>query len=156
MIRSIIYILIIILCALPTQAQQERRGRRGTSPDQIFDNVAGKTNEGLRIQETRMNRVDGRGQYPRQYRLANTLDSIRNNLSPYLQWLTYFGLTIATVLIIYNGFLLVSAAGHNNGDVSQVINRFKNIGIGLALLLGFWFVIKLAAIIINALGNQTF
>jgi hypothetical protein len=139
-----------------TLAQQERRWRRWESPDRIFDKVAGKTNEDLRIQETRLNRVDWRWQYATQYRIANTLDSIRNNISPYLQWFTYFWLTLATLLFIYNGFLLVSAWTHGQWDTQQVITRMTNIGLGIAVMLWFLFIIKLGAIIINALSNQTY
>jgi len=37
-------------------------------------------------------------------RIANTLDQVRENLDPFVQWMVFIGLTFAVILIIRNAF----------------------------------------------------
>lgn len=79
---------------------------------EILENVASDANDEYEIQETMLNTVQDKGRYASAYKISNTLDYIRNNIAPYLQWAVYIGLVVATILIIYNGLLMVTNAFH--------------------------------------------
>ncbi|MBU1757710.1 hypothetical protein KKG31_00740 [Patescibacteria group bacterium] len=62
------------------------------------------------------------------------MDYLRKNIGPYLQWAVYIGLTMAVILIIYNGLLMVTNSLHKEGDMEKVKKRLINIVIGVLLL----------------------
>jgi hypothetical protein len=47
------------------------------------------------------------GQFESDKRLANTLDSLRQRISEYLNRILFLGLSGATILIVYNGLTMV-------------------------------------------------
>ena len=110
---------------------------------EILNNVAGEANGEYKIQETALDGVDSnQGAFASKYKIANTLDSIRIKIAPYLQYLFYFGLGLAVLLIIYTGFLLVTGA-FSGEDSKKAIARVKNIAIGVVVLTGFSKIVQL-------------
>jgi hypothetical protein len=80
---------------------------------EILDSVASQANTDYSIQETALNSAtDQMGGYQKQYKISNTLDYLRTNIAPYLQRMVYIGLVVAVILIIYNGFLMVTNGLH--------------------------------------------
>ena len=60
---------------------------------------------------------------------------LKNNIHPYIQWLVYAGLALATILLIYNGFLMVTnVVNGGEGDISKVKKNIMYIGIGVIVL----------------------
>lgn len=143
----------IVFLSLTAFAQQERRGRRWSTPLDVLKKVGEKTDEKYRIQETALNDVTDSGRYPRHNKITNTLDNLRENLSPYLNRTVYLGSAIGVILIIYNGILLVSSS-ITGTDIKKAMENIKNVIIGVAILRWFWFLIKLAMIIINTLAGK--
>lgn len=104
--------------------------------DRIFDN-----------QLNSVSRLDGG--YTQTFKITNTLDSIRIKIAPYMQWAVFLGLSIAVLLIIYNGFLLVT---NNVSDMKleKAKSNIINILTGVAVLTGFYLIIRL---VVSLLAN---
>lgn len=119
------------------------RGDKGSSPVEILDRVAGEANVEYKIQDTALDGVnDDQGAFASKYKMANTLDSLRIKIAPYLQWAFYIGLSIATILIVYYGILLVTGAVSGE-DIKKTVGKIKNVAIGVAILTGFAIIIRL-------------
>ncbi len=124
----------------------------GSDPITILDTVVQNANQDYKIQQTALDSVtDTQGGYQSQYKVSNTLDRLRNNINPYLQWAVYIWLTIAVILLIYNGFLMVTNAIHKEWDLTKVWKRIQYILLGVILLTGFYFIIQLAVSLINSI-----
>lgn len=114
------------------------------SPMQVLDNFWWAVNDWDRIQDNALNDItDKQWQYTSEYKISNTLDAIRIQIAPYLQWAMYIWLSLATLWIIYNWFLMVTNTLHGNWDSSKVKKRITNIALGVGLLTGFYVIIKL-------------
>lgn len=134
-------------------AQQNSWGSYGNNPLDILDTVVGEANDQYKIQETKLNEVSNlEGGFPSQFRIANTLDSIRVKITPYIQWTMFIWLSLAVVLIIYNGLLLVTNSLHGEWEISSVQNRIVNILIWVLVLTGFYFIIQIA---LSLIANVT-
>lgn len=152
--KKIILAIMALCFCLPLFifAQSETRWDYGDDPIKILDNVVGEANEEYKIQQTALdNATDKAWAYASQYKIANTLDRFRNNINPYLQWAVYIGLSVAVILLIYNGFLMVTNAAHKEGDTTKIKKNIINIAIGVIILTGFYFIIKLTVSIINSI-----
>ena len=149
----------MVLCySLPllsfAQLSNDNRGKYGADPIQILDNVVSEANDEYKIQQTALD-----GATDKQwsislwsaYKITNTLDWFRNNINPYLQWAVYIGLSLAVVLLIYNGLLMVTNAIHKEGETAKIKKNIINIVIGVLILTGFYFIIKLAVSLINSI-----
>ena len=81
----------------------------GQSPEEIAATIADKANEDIKVQDTKLDKITNKqGTYGKNYQITNTLERIRKNIQPYLQWILYIGLIAATILLIWNGFRLVT------------------------------------------------
>jgi hypothetical protein len=118
--------------------------------------VVDTANEEYNIQDTALDnsitsKVGGLSGNP-QYRISNTLESIKNSIYPYMQRFVYIGLTLATILLLWNGFLMVTnAANGGDGDRSKIKKNFINIGIGVVILTGFYYLLDVVLIVVNFL-----
>lgn len=139
----IIAIMAGLILSLNIASAADGWGNYGTQPDEVLDRVVWAANAGSPIQDTALDRVtDTQGQFASKYKIANTLDSIRINIAPYLQWFMYIGLSIATILIIITWFELVTSA-QSGMDTKKALGRIKNIAIGLVILTGFYIITRL-------------
>jgi len=126
----------------------------GATPTDILDNVVGKANE-YNIIDTQRDGVTSKG--PERYHdnpeytITNTLFYVKNRIHPYLQRTLYIGLAAATILLIYNGFLLVTNAAHGEGELTKIKANLMYIGIGVIILTGFYFLLDLIVAVINFL-----
>jgi len=133
-------------------AQDSSRSTYGSDPIQILDNVVSEANDDYKIQQTALDgATDKQWAYSSQYKIANTLDRFRNNINPYLQWAVYIWLSVAVILLIYNGFLMVTNAVHKEGETAKIKKNIINIVIGVIILTGFYFIIKLTVSVINSI-----
>ena len=78
-----------------------------------------------------------------QYKVANTLDSVRVRIAVYLQWIVFIGLVVAVILIIFNGYILVTSP-LSGADLSKVKGKLTNLAIWVLVMTGFYFIIKIA------------
>jgi hypothetical protein len=107
------YLLILGMSFVPCFAQKTTWGEYGSDPTMILDKVVQESNKDYKIQQTALDgATDKQGSYQSQYKIANTLDRLRNNIAPYIQWVVYLGLSLAGILLIYNGFLMVTNSIH--------------------------------------------
>ncbi len=129
-----------------------------SDPMEILDEVVGASNDWnvnyQKIQDTALDDVSNNWSYNPEYRITNTLDWIRWNITIYLQWIVFIWLWLATILIIYNGFMLVTHWIHWQWDMAKFKSNMINIAIWVVLLLWFYFLIELILALITVLfGN---
>jgi hypothetical protein len=122
-----------------------------------LDSFVDKANEDSKIQDTALDGITSKAaEYSGniKFRITNTLEWLKNNIHPYIQWVVYLGLAVATILLIVNGFLMVTnAVNGGEGDFSKIKGRFINIGIGVIILTGFYYLIDIVTAVINFLFN---
>lgn len=148
------YLLLVVLSAALSWSFAENGtwGKYGDDPMVILDTVVDKANQEYKIQQTALDGItDKQWSYQSQYKIANTLDYLKNNINPYIQWAIYIGLSAAVILLIYNGFLMVTNSVHKQWDMSKVKKSITYIVIGVLLLTGFYFIMKLVVALINSL-----
>jgi hypothetical protein len=145
---------LVTLLSLPLFADYPSRAGYGANPVDILDTVADKANEDYYISESKFNDISSQTeQYDANpnHRITNTLYTLKNKIHPYLQRTLYLGLTAATILLIYNGFLLVTNGIHEQGEFSKIKGNLIPIGIGVIILTGFYFLLDLIIAIMNFL-----
>lgn len=152
--KFLVSLFLFTFLSLPllSFAQEWSWGEYGTDPITILDKVVKEANQDSKIQQTALDGVtDQAWSYAKQYKIANTLDWLRNNINPYLQRAIYIWLSVAVILLIYTGFLMVTNSVHGEWDMAKIKKRFINILIGVLLLTGFYFIIKLVTALINSI-----
>ena len=123
----------------------------GGDPITVLDRVVQESNSDYKIQQTALDKAIDKWGYSSQYKVANTLDRLRDNIAPYIQYAVFIGLALGVILLIYNGFLMVTNAVHGEWDFAKIKKRFMYILVGVLLLTGFYFIIKLTVSIINSI-----
>jgi len=84
-----------------------------------------------------------------QNRIANGAWILVLSLSPYIQWLVFIGMTLSVILIIYNGFMIMTNAG-DDSQIKTAKDNVKHIIIGVLIIGGFYFIMKLvSSLLIN-------
>lgn len=84
------------------------------------------------------------------FKITGTLDWLRMNIQPYLQWFVFIAYVIAVFLLILNGFKLVmGSSGMVDGKIETVKENIKNIVIGIVIMTSFVAIIS----IVNGLLN---
>ena len=117
--KIVIALLFAPICL--TFASSSNWGGYGTSPTEVLDSVVGEANKTDQIQETALDGINSdQGSYQSEYKISNTLEYLRLHIATYLQWIVYIGLSLAVILLIYNGFLMVTHVVHKSGDFSKV------------------------------------
>ena len=106
-----------------------------SSPDQILDWM-----KNADIQDTALDNVNWDW-------INETLTNIKDNSSDYIQWLWFIWLSVALILIIYNGIYLL-ANFSNEDKFSKVKKRFVSLIIGVVVLTSWYLIIKFAVSII--------
>lgn len=135
--------LLLSASAFADTTTSNSRWDKGSSPTQILDSIAGEANSEYKIQETALDGVnDDQWAFAAKYKLANTLDSLRIKIAPYLQWMFYIWLGLAVILIIFYGMQLVTGAVSGE-EISKTKVKIRNIAIGVAILTGFAIIIRL-------------
>mgnify|MGYP007069862401 FL=1 len=133
-------------------AQEWKWTNRWSTPMQVFETFVDKTNDEWRynVQDTALDWVtDLQWIYPRQYKISNTLDYIRQEIDPYLQRAAYIGLVASTAWLIICWFLLVTWWISKSSWFEKVKWKIFNALIWVFLLSGFYLVVKLFISIIN-------
>jgi hypothetical protein len=78
-----------------------------------------------------------------QNRIANGTVLLIEAISPYIQWIIFFGMSLSVIMIIYNGFLIVTDPG---GDKTKSAKEnIKNIVLGVLVLGGFYFIMRVVS-----------
>jgi len=77
-------------------------------------------------------------------RIANGAWILVEAISPYVQRLVFIGMSLAVILIIYNGFMIVVNAWDDN-QITSAKDNIKYIVIGLLVLGGFYFILRVVS-----------
>ncbi|UFX83189.1 hypothetical protein [Candidatus Absconditicoccus praedator] len=120
-----------------------KRGSRDASPNDVLDQVR----EGRGVQDTQLDHV----QRQPGGSVEGTLDGVRMEIGTYINWAVFIGLSIAVILIIYNGLLLVTTS-MNESVLEKVKTRLMYLGVGVLIMTGFYVIIQL---VMSLLANIT-
>ena len=144
-IKLFISLFVILSLFWISLAQNGKWGDYGSDPMQAFETFVDDANKGwYSIQETALDWVtDLQWWYSREFKITNTLDYIRKNLDPYLQWVIYIWLIWATVALIYLWFLLVTHWLHKQWDWTKIKTNIMYVVMWVILLTWFYFIIKI-------------
>lgn len=105
-----------------------------------------------KIQDTALDSVtDLQWDFGRQYKISNTLTYLRKNIDPYMQWAVYVWLVLATIVLIYMWFLMVTWWIHKSWDFSKLKSRFWYVVIWVLLLSGFYVLVKVVVALLNTI-----
>lgn len=152
--KKIFVLLVMSVCVLSWGGMvsfAQDRWAVGSDPTQIIEQIRGEKAE--KIIQTELDRVDvSEGWFEDQYRLANTLDSVRVNIAVYLQRLTFALLVAGVVLIIYNGLRLVLSPMQPE-EAANVKKRLQYIIAWLLVGTGFYFLIKVILSVAVQIGG---
>lgn len=121
-------------------------------PFDIVDTMVKNSQGAFDVQENKLNSINAKSSsisHGGKYKIAGTLDRLRKNIQPYLQWLVFFGLSFATILLIWNGFLLVTNSSLGSWDPKTVKENIKNIVIGVLIMSGFVAILKIVLAVLN-------
>lgn len=132
-------------------AQEWKWWSRWSSPIDIFNNVVREANGWTYgIQDTAIDDITNVWQsYNSSYKISNTLDFLRKNIAPYLQWAIYVWFVASTAWLIICGFLLVTWWISKSSGFDKVKWKIVNALLGVFVLSWFYLLIKLMVWIIN-------
>ena len=117
-----------------------RSDYKDATPQEILDDIV--DHEKSDIVKTKLDGVQNTGIFWTQYKISGTLESIRQNLEPYLQWIAFLALAWAVALIVYNGLMLVISP-LSPDEAAKVKTRMIYIATGVLLATWFYFVLKI-------------
>lgn len=119
---------------------------KSSKPDAILDDIVwganGELHKGSEIIVTKLDGTTNTQIFGSEHKLSWTLESVRQNISFYLQWAAYLALAGAVTLIIYNGLMLVISP-MSPDEASKVKTRIIYIATGIVLVTWFYFVLKI-------------
>lgn len=145
-----VWILILLTLLTTNEVYAWWWWKYGSDPMRVLDSVASEANDEYKIQDTQLDDVSPlQWSYPSQYRLTNTLDALRKNIGPYLDRAFFIGLAIAVIMVIYNGFLLVTNTIHGEWERWETKKRLINVVMGVIVLTGVYAILK---IILSLIG----
>ena len=151
--RSIIFCLLIlffnfiliwnIFWQSDSIQQAEDTLQWSDDPGKLIDNL--KDNN---IQNTALDKTS----YIRWSGIKSTLQTLADNLNPYLNWIIFVALVVGTILIMFNGIeLMKNASTGKDGEIWKIKTRMLNITIWIAIVVGFTVIVKIFVAIINAI-----
>ena len=146
--KIVISLLFAPVCL--TFAASDNWGGYGSNPVEVLDSVVSEANNTDQIQETSLDRINNQEWGYVWFQISNTLDWLRLHIATYLQWIVYIGLSLAVILLIYNGFLMVTHVVHKEGDFSKIKKNIMNIFIWVIILTSFYAIIKLVIGVLNS------
>ena len=151
--KNIIKLLSLFVCSLAiiSSVWAVYKGKWADNPMETLSNMVGDANVGrYKVQETALDDIsDNERIYSSQYKISNTLNYIKNNIHPYLQWAVYVWLAGATIALIYMWFLLVTNSVSGGDDITKLKSRIFYVLIWVLLLTGFYALLKLIVAVIN-------
>ena len=146
---------LIIWVSLGIYFPQVHAWNRSSSPVEILTDVKNNANKNIsnQVQNTDLDGVTSKYNECEQgiaaeYTLTRTLCYIKVNIKDYVQYLMYFWLTAATIILIWNGFQIVTSS-----DREKQIWVFKKnltyIIVWVILLIWFYYIIDIFVSVVN-------
>lgn len=129
-----------------------------TSPTDVLNHIIDHANKNpsTRVQHTKFDAINNNQESigGSKFKITATLAWIKANIQHYLQWVVFLGLIGATILLIRNGFLLVTNSATGGWDLKTVKSNIKNIIIGVIVMTSFLVIIKLVSALLNIFFSQ--
>lgn len=122
------------------------------TPENFLDRIVQTSNSNFKSQKTQLDDVSAKSSWASgKYKITATLGNISTQIEPYLQWISFIGLTTAVILLMRNGFKLVtnSSGMVDGGDIKTVKGNIKNILTGVVILTWFVVIIKIVVWLLN-------
>ncbi|MBF0932024.1 MAG: hypothetical protein HXJ92_01300 [candidate division SR1 bacterium] len=130
--------------AFASSSLNSKRVSADGSPKQLVESVHTIANKDFQIQQTKLDGIESRG----KYKITSTLEYIRKNIFPYIQWIVFIGLSIGAIMLIWNGFKLVTQSV--SGDkVAEIKKDIQSVLIGVVILTSFLIIIRLTLGVLN-------
>ena len=121
------------------------------TPENFLNRIVQTSNSNFKSQKTQLDDVSAASSFSGKYKITSTLENISTQIEPYLQWITFIGMTAGVILLARNGFKLVtnSSGMVDGGDLKTVKGNIQNIVIGIVLLTWFVVIIKIIVWLLN-------
>lgn len=154
---SALLVFSVSFIALPT-AQASWINEK-TTPTEVLNYIVdgANKNSSTRVQNTKFDQINNNS-VPSvggsQFKITATLAWIKANIRHYLQWVVFIGLIGATILLIRNGFRLVTNSAIGGWDIKTIKSNIKNILIGVVVMTSFLVIIKLVSALLNMFFSQ--
>ena len=97
------------------------------------------------IEQTHLNKVS----WEQTNTVINVAKSLSEQITPYLNWLTYLSIMIAVILITFLWFRLVTANG-NDSVISGTKEKLQSIIIGVLVIFWFASILKIVTLLMSA------
>lgn len=151
---SLFLLSCFALLFMPTFAND--KGTSATSlsndtPENFLNRIVQTSNSNFKSQKTQLDDVSAASSFSGKYKITSTLENISTQIEPYLQWITFIGMTAGVILLARNGFKLVtnSSGMVDGGDLKTVKGNIQNIVIGIVILTWFVVIIKIIVWLLN-------
>lgn len=126
-------------------SQNQNRWSYGSSPEEILQKVKSNADPTHMIETRLDDNLNTNSQaFWSTNRISNTLDQVKQNLDPFVQWMVFIGLTFAVILIIRNAFgLSTSGVTGDEGAAKDIKAKIYNIAKGVVIITAGFFIIRL-------------
>lgn len=148
---KVLLLVSTILIAMPCLAGNQKGWVWwGNDPESIVTEIAEQANKGAtNVQDTKLDQIDNQKHTIwRSFQITNTLNWLikdSNWVSAYMQWWAFIWLVAATILLVWNGFMLVTG----RAKINDVKEKIKNILLWVILITCFASIIKIVTLLIN-------
>lgn len=152
---SLFLLSCFALSLVPTFASNQAASATSLAndtPENFLNRIVQTSNSNFKSQKTQLDDVSAKSSWASgKYKITATLGNISTQIEPYLQWISFIGLTTAVILLMRNGFKLVtnSSGMVDGGDIKTVKGNIKNILTGVVILTGFVVIIKIVVWLLN-------
>ena len=136
---------------------QGASSRNFSNPISILDSVKWNANKKYteQVQKTDLDNVTAKAcedLIETRFTLSRTLCNLKMLSKDYLQYVIYFGLAAATILLIRNGFKIVTSTDREK-EMSAFKKNILYIIIGVVLLIWFYYIIEMFVSIVNLITD---
>ena len=155
MIKKVLLFIfsLFAISTMQTFASSSAASLSNDTPENFLNRIVQTSNSNFKSQKTQLDDVSATSTWApwSKYKITSTLGNISMQIEPYLQWLTFIGLTGAVILLMRNGFKLVTnSSGMVDGwDIKTVKENIQNIIIGVVILTWFVAIIKIVVWLLN-------
>ena len=152
---SLFLLSCFALLFMPTFANDKATPATSLSndtPENFLNRIVQTSNSNFKSQKTQLDDVSAASSWASgKYKITSTLGNISTQIEPYLQWITFIGMTAGVILLARNGFKLVtnSSGMVDGGDLKTVKGNIQNIIIGIVILTWFVVIIKIIVWLLN-------
>ena len=139
-----LFVMPLMSMTFASSSLNSKRVSADWSPKQLVESVHTIANKDFQIQQTKLDGIESRW----KYKITSTLEYIRKNIFPYIQWIVFIGLSIGAIMLIWNGFKLVTQSV--SGDkVAEIKKDIQSVLIGVVILTSFLIIIRLTLGVLN-------